>query len=377
MTIVIYITIIISFLYLIIAFLTFWGLKKKSHSQNIETPFVSVIIAARNEEKYIQNCLNSLKKLNYPSEKIEYLLINDRSTDSTGQYLKQFDEQVKNSRIINVSKLLENRTGKINALIPATQAAKGDLFLFTDADCEVPEDWVQSFIKHFGPKTGMIGGFLVLDRLDKKSPVFHCLQSLDWIFLCTIGFGWTNLAMPLSVFGNNIAIKKCIYEESGGFESIGNNITEDYALLKNVLSRTTAQVNFILDVKNAVYTKPVNTIQDFFTQRKRWAVSSYKRNLLSVILLLISFLFRIMIIINLLFQNYIIGLTALLLLTLLDTATLFYPLKKLNRLYLLKYLFPFEIYVTVYQLILAPVALFAKKIQWKSDKYSIDKKILQ
>jgi len=354
------------------SWLTLYGIRKKSKPENKNTPFVSIIVAAKDEELFIEKCLNSLKSIKYPSNKIEYILINDRSTDKTRFLMKQFTDLMENSRIIDIKILPKNRTGKINALIKGTEAAKGDIFLFTDADCEVPEDWVDSFIKHIDSGTGMAGGFIVLDRKHEKSPLFHYLQSIDWIFLTSIGHGWANLGKPLSIFGNNFAIKKYIYEKCGGFESIENHITEDYALMKNVLSKTEAKVNFVLSDKNTVYTNPVNKVRTFFHQRKRWALSSSKRGVLSILLSLISLLTRILIIITLISQMFLTGLIAMLLLTFLDTAILLYPMKKLKRLYLLKYIFLFEIYFTVYQIFFTPLALFAKKVLWKSDKYSLN-----
>jgi len=372
MTLITYILIILLFLYIIISILTLYGIQKKPSSDNNITPFVSVIIAARNEESVIQNLLASLKKINYPQENIEYLLINDRSEDNTGELMKQFTHQIKNSRIININHLPSGRTGKINALIHGIQAAKGELFFLTDADCEVPENWVDSFIKYFDAETGIAGGFIVLDKKNINNPLFHYLQSIDWIFFCSLACAWTNLGKPLSIFGNNVVVKKNIYEQCNGFESIHNHITEDYALMKNVLIRTRAKVHFVLDPEITVYTNPAKTIRSFFTQRKRWAASSTKRGALSIILSLISLLTRILIIIALITNICMMGLAALLLVTLMDILILYYPLKKLKRLYLLKYLFFFEIYFTLYQLFFTPIALFAKKIVWKSDNYAVN-----
>ncbi len=372
MTFITYIIIILLLLYMIVSLLTLHGIQKKSLTKNKHIPFVSIIVAARNEEQYIRNLLNSLKKINYPSEKIEYILINDRSDDKTGYLMNQFKNQVKNSRIMTIKNLPSDRTGKINALIHGIQTARGELLLFTDADCEVPGNWVHSFVKNFDSETGMAGGFLILDKKNKKTPLFHYLQSIDWIFLCSLAYGWTNLGKPLSVFGNNLAIKKSIYKECNGFESINNHITEDYALMRNVLSRTRAKVDFILDPENTVYTNPAHTIKSFFTQRKRWAVSNTKRGLFSIILPLLSILIRILIIISLLSSSFIIGLTAFSLLTLMDVAILITPLKKLKRFYLLKYIFFFEMYFTLYQLFFTLIALFAKKILWKSDNYTVN-----
>ncbi|MEJ2628579.1 MAG: glycosyltransferase, partial [bacterium] len=147
MTAIIFILIIFSILYLIIALVTISGIGNKTARHNKNTPFVSVVLAAKDEEHNIQNCLNSLKNINYPCAKIEYLLVNDRSQDKTRFYMKQFSNQRDNVKILDIENLPENRTGKINALIKGANAAQGDVLIFTDADCEVPENWVKSFVE--------------------------------------------------------------------------------------------------------------------------------------------------------------------------------------------------------------------------------------
>ena len=70
--------------YFILSYIFLAGLKKKFDKvgEN-ELPSVSVIVAARNEEDNIKNCLQSLLELNYPNEKLEIILVNDESTDKT------------------------------------------------------------------------------------------------------------------------------------------------------------------------------------------------------------------------------------------------------------------------------------------------------
>ncbi len=55
-----------------------------------DLPSVSVIVAARNEEDNILDCLRSLDNLIYPEDKIEIILVNDHSTDKTGEIISSF-----------------------------------------------------------------------------------------------------------------------------------------------------------------------------------------------------------------------------------------------------------------------------------------------
>ena len=77
--------------YFILSYLFLIGVKKKfERIEEGDLPSVSVILAARNEEKNILECLKSLCELDYPDGKLEIILVNDESTDNTEVIIKNF-----------------------------------------------------------------------------------------------------------------------------------------------------------------------------------------------------------------------------------------------------------------------------------------------
>jgi hypothetical protein len=92
------------------------------------TPPVSIVVAARNEARKIQPALESLRHLDYPN--LEIIVVNDRSTDETGQILSE----VAGVRVITVRELPPGWLGKNHAQQVGAQAATGEWLLFTDAD---------------------------------------------------------------------------------------------------------------------------------------------------------------------------------------------------------------------------------------------------
>src|SRR5258706_14073318 len=87
--------IIILGLYFIQHLLLFIGIivnTKKPAGEPSEYPFVSVIIAARNEENNIAACIESLLRVDYPADKLEVLLVNDRSTDKTKEIMQSYSK---------------------------------------------------------------------------------------------------------------------------------------------------------------------------------------------------------------------------------------------------------------------------------------------
>src|ERR687886_2468852 len=93
---------------------------------------VSVILPARNEEKYIGKCLDSLLKQDYSN--FEIITINDSSSDRTEEIMRQYAVQSSNIIIINADPKPDGWVGKNWACYQGYLKATGEVFLFTDAD---------------------------------------------------------------------------------------------------------------------------------------------------------------------------------------------------------------------------------------------------
>ena len=72
-----------------------WGFLKKSNAANSDDPFISIIVAAHNEEEYLDRCIKALVEQNYPKDKYEVIFINDRSTDQTQTIIDNWHKQYK------------------------------------------------------------------------------------------------------------------------------------------------------------------------------------------------------------------------------------------------------------------------------------------
>ncbi len=91
-------------------------------------PFISIIVAAHNEGENIQNCLDSLLKLDYPDEKIEIIIVNDRSEDDTGIILDGYNKKCNYLNIIEIKNENDRKIDKkINALRTGINKSKGEL----------------------------------------------------------------------------------------------------------------------------------------------------------------------------------------------------------------------------------------------------------
>jgi len=97
-----------------------------------DAPRVSVVIAARNEERGIEPALQSVLNQDYPS--CEVIVVNDRSTDRTGEILERIAATTAKLRVCSVERLPEGWLGKNHALHQGAVLATGSVLVFTDAD---------------------------------------------------------------------------------------------------------------------------------------------------------------------------------------------------------------------------------------------------
>jgi len=109
-------------------------------------PRVSVIVPARNEEKKIREALQSLLRLDYP--KLEFIVLDDRSTDQTGAILAEIAAADPRLRVVSITELPAGWLGKNYALYQGAEKASGALLLFTDADVVMDPSALQRAVSY-------------------------------------------------------------------------------------------------------------------------------------------------------------------------------------------------------------------------------------
>lgn len=95
-------------------------------------PAVSIVIPVRNEERNLEQALQSVLALDYPD--LEIIVVNDRSTDDTGAILEKMAERDARLAVVTLDDLPAGWIGKPHALHVGAQQAQGEFILFTDAD---------------------------------------------------------------------------------------------------------------------------------------------------------------------------------------------------------------------------------------------------
>lgn len=110
-------------------------------------PTVTVMIVAHNEEKVIRGKLENVTELEYPKDKIEYLVASDNSTDRTNDIVKDFIDSHPENRIRLYE--VKKRKGKINAQNEAQKTINSEIIVMTDANSMMKENSVRELISAY------------------------------------------------------------------------------------------------------------------------------------------------------------------------------------------------------------------------------------
>ncbi|NWJ22524.1 glycosyltransferase family 2 protein, partial [Marine Group I thaumarchaeote] len=205
----------------------------KFEKKECSKPKVSIILPARNEEKFIEKCLNSL--LNQDYDNYEIIAINDSSKDSTGNIIKKYSKKFPKVISVDAKPKPDGWIGKNWACIEGYKKASGDLLLFTDADTT-----------HTGSVISLAVSHLLSLELDALTviPRMLCLDKITKITLPMISTFLHTRFSALRVndaskgtgyfFGSFFIIKKSTYDSVGTHEGVKGELVEDGALGKKV-----------------------------------------------------------------------------------------------------------------------------------------------
>jgi hyaluronan synthase len=108
-------------------------------------PLISIVVPAKNEEKNIRNCVQSCLDQTY--EQKEIIIVNDGSTDRTGEILDEMrkENRTETFHILHLSKSV----GKKKAVEAASEIARGEIYAFMDSDCDMASDAIEKAAKIF------------------------------------------------------------------------------------------------------------------------------------------------------------------------------------------------------------------------------------
>ncbi len=205
---------------------------------------LSLVVAARNEEQVLEGCLQALSEQDYEGE-WEVIVVDDRSRDGTGDIAKAWGQRWPALRVIHAQDPPPFRCPKKSALAQGIAAAKGELLLFTDADCRPPRHWARSLASHFGPRVGLVAGHA---HTQAGPSLIQRVLSLENTAIGALAAGSFAQGKPLSCTGRNLAYRRAVYDQVGGFAEIGHLLGgDDVYFMRQVAEHTDWQLVFDRD----------------------------------------------------------------------------------------------------------------------------------
>lgn len=219
-----------------------------------QLPFVSVIVPVYNGERHIGNCIKSLLALNYPSSKIEIIIVDNNSKDATYRLIQEFP----------VISLIEDKVQSSYAARNAgIKKSRGEILAFTDSDCIADKDWIvqaaeQFRDEHVGCVAGEIIGYspsnYIEEYLVRKSVLSHAEGTLKHWYL------------PYAQTANAI-YRREIFNAIGLFEEKWVS-AGDTDLTWRMLLNTGYKIQYCKD--SFIYHVHRSTLKGYFKQRKTW-----------------------------------------------------------------------------------------------------------
>jgi cellulose synthase/poly-beta-1,6-N-acetylglucosamine synthase-like glycosyltransferase len=186
-------------------------------------PYVSMIIAAYNEEDFLEQKIKNCRELDYPKDKIEFVFVTDGSTDNSNKIL----DRHKNENLYYF--YLPKRNGKLHAIKRVISFVSGEIIIFSDANAFYNKKSIRKLVRHFAhSKVGCVSGEKRVAKADGSLPA----EGLYWRYESFIKKLDSELYSVVGAPGEIFAIRKNLF-----IEIPENSIIEDFTLSLEIARR--------------------------------------------------------------------------------------------------------------------------------------------
>ncbi len=217
------------------------------------TPHISIIISAFNEEKNIAQKLKNTLAIEYPRDKFEILVGSDGSTDNTNLCVESFNE-----RGVQFVDFQLNR-GKTAVQNDLVEKSKGEILVFTDAASFLPPDTIKNLVRNFtDDRVGCVAGRMRF--VNTGTNLTTQSQGIYWRYEMKIREMESKMGSLIGVDGPLYAVRK------DNYISLGDNIISDLITPLLVLEQ---DKKVVLEPEAVVEEDPtLKTVQEFTTRRR-------------------------------------------------------------------------------------------------------------
>ncbi len=354
-----FIVLLLTSLYLVVVLYLIKGWSALRYPKQVLAPAelntkVTILIAARNEEENIRLTIDDILAQDYPKDLFEVIIVDDHSTDSTADIIRSYASQ--GVRLLQMNEAQRLNSYKKKAIAEAIKLSTGDLMVATDADCRMGPQWLSSVVSYFETQNLVMISSPVAYFQEKN--MFERMQTLEFSFLIGIGASFIGNGRASTCNGANLAYRKDVFYEVGGFKGIDDLASgDDELLLQKVAVSYPGRIGFLKQREAIVYTHAKPNLDEFLQQRRRWASKSTKYKDKKVVALAVGiWLFNLSMLLNILlgfYRIYFLEVFALqLLVKLAFEAALLFPItaffKRQKLMVLLLLLSPIHVLYFVY-----------------------------
>ncbi len=227
-----------------------------------EYPFVSVAVPVFNEEETIIPTLKSILSLDYPKNKIEIIIVDDKSEDNTIKVLERFisSDKISDIRIIKHKKNL----GKAGALNSALKTAKGKFFWVYDADSFASRDLLKKLVLRFQDGGRDVAAVVSITLIHNRGRWIEKMQRLEYVMAAFIrklmgSVDTLHTTNALSIFRTDVLRKIKGFDEG--------NLTEDFEVAMRLRFKG---YRIVMCEDSNFHTHVPYTISSMWMQRVRW-----------------------------------------------------------------------------------------------------------
>ncbi|MEO5980478.1 MAG: glycosyltransferase [Chryseolinea sp.] len=248
-------------------------------------PFVSIIVAARNESSRIPELLRNLSSQR--NVNFEVIVVDDQSEDDTVLVIKAFGKTDQRFKVIS-----NDGTGKKSAITTGVGKATGSIIVTTDADCQVGPSWVHNICTAFGdPRIMMVFGGVRM----KGDSFFDKLQKQEFASLMGSAAAAAGLGQPVMCNGANLSFRRTAFLEVEGYQGNMEIASgDDEFLMRKIIARYPDSVCFAHNSQTVVTTVTNSSVNQLLNQRLRWAGKWRKHNgIVSTTIALFVFIFQL------------------------------------------------------------------------------------
>lgn len=324
---------------------------------------VSVVIAARNELSNLKVTLPAILDQDYST--YEVIVVNDRSTDGTYEYLQEEEKSVQQLKVLNVHELPDHVNAKKYAITLGIKSAQYDQILLTDADCKPDsKNWIASFAQQWEEKTSFVLGF---SHYEKKPGLLNYFIRFETILTGIQYIAAAALGKPNMGVGRNLSYSKTLFLSKKGFIGYQNLVGGDDDLFVNKHA-SGGNTRITIGSESTTTSFPKNTWSQYLAQKLRHLSIGKHYSVKSKIILsgfTLTWIMSWALLISLLVSNqFILPLGLFLVRILLITMTFSLFSKKTGSKINLLGLFLLDFMFVLYYFVTGTRALLVKQIKW-------------